>query len=373
MTATFALASCQYPPGLLDREVAEASYRRLLSWLDGTRGPKPSTLVLVGDQVYVDATAGLFDPTAQYDRYVRPYERLLRMEPLQQALGSVRVKMMLDDHEIVDNWEPVAGDRSTMEEMRAGRSSYLAYQRIAGPPPKAPCRDSKMPLWHDFDVGGYPFFMADTRTERTQRKAETIESARIMSECQFEALLTWLSEKQKSRGDLPKFVACPSTVLPRRLRATQDNHPANALRSDAWDGYPYSLHRLLSHIAEHPIRNVVFLSGDEHLSFVARARITGAKNTAIVHQVHSSPLYGPFPFANSIEADLAGREAFCFTGPARRHMCTVATKFPEAGDGFAVLSLTEETRGWRLSCTFDRHREPGSKIPLQSIGVLLRR
>ncbi|RYY53330.1 MAG: hypothetical protein EOO24_64410, partial [Comamonadaceae bacterium] len=59
----FALGSCQYPAGLLDADVAEASYRQLLAVLDqGTEATCPQFLVLAGDQVYVDATAGLFDP-----------------------------------------------------------------------------------------------------------------------------------------------------------------------------------------------------------------------------------------------------------------------------------------------------------------------
>jgi len=35
-------------------------------------GIKPRFALFVGDQVYVDATAGLYDPTAKDDRYRLP-------------------------------------------------------------------------------------------------------------------------------------------------------------------------------------------------------------------------------------------------------------------------------------------------------------
>ena len=69
------------------------------------------------------------------------------------------------------------------------------------------------------------------------------------------------------------------------------------------------MHALLAHIAENEIENVVFLSGDEHLSCVACASVYSESGKgALIHSVHSSALYAPFPFANSVEADLAAAE-----------------------------------------------------------------
>ncbi len=354
MSVCFAFSSCQYPAGFLDRTVAEASYRRLGALLDRGGPDLPQCLLLLGDQVYVDATAGLFDPTTRHDRFVRPYQRLFQMKPMQDVLRRLPAMMMLDDHEIEDNWEPVEGDQALSAVLEQGRQSYLDFGRLAGQAPADPQGDSRQPLWYDFEIDGTPFFMADTRTERTARTAATIGNARIMSEAQFERLLGWLDAHKAA--DVPKFIASPAILLPRRLRATYRNHPASALRSDAWDGYPYSLHRLLAHIAEQEIRNVVFLSGDEHLSCLARARVTAPSGrSALVHSIHSSPLYGPFPFADSRPADLAGDETFRFGVAAARYTCAVDTEFAAPGDGFAVLqALKAENGAWRLRCTFDR-------------------
>ena len=256
---TFALASCQFPWGMLDRTVGEASYRRLGSRLDAA-GPKPECLLLVGDQVYVDATAGLFDPSTRFDRFVAPHEKLFRSHALQDVLRRLPAYMLPDDHEIDDNWEPTASGAGSDFYLDEGRSAYLAFQRRAGPPQLAPEGDSGRPLYFEFARRGFAFFMADTRTEREARSAATLGRARIMSRTQFDRLLGWLD---KQDPDLPKFIATPSLLLPRHRRAVQNGHPSSALRSDSWDGYPHSLHRLLAHIADQRIKNVIFLSGDE--------------------------------------------------------------------------------------------------------------
>lgn len=360
---TFAIASCQYPAGMLDRQVAEASYRRLAARLDAA-GPKPECLLLLGDQVYVDATAGLFDPGTRFDRFVLPYQSLYRSRAVQDVLRRLPAYMLLDDHEIDDNWEPAAGaDPRNDPYLQEGRRAYRDFQRRATPPRAAAGDNSgdDDALWFSFARGGFHFFMADTRTEREARGAATIERARIMSEAQFEKLLGWLDEQDRRT---PKFIATPSILLPRHLRAIQNGHPASALRSDGWDGYPRSLHRLLAHIADRQIRNVIFLSGDEHLSCVARATVSSLQTgrSVAVHSIHSSALHAPFPFANSIPEDLVAEETFPFApaGTGDGYRCAVSVERFIPGDGFAVLRVYREHGEWRLACEFDRAQAAGA-------------
>jgi len=177
-----------------------------------------------------------------------------------------------------------------------------------------------------------------------------------MSEVQLGALLAWLSARRTS--PVPKFIACPALPLPRHRRAADPRQPAAALRSDSWDGYPQSLSRVLGHIARERVPNVVFLSGDEHLSLVARVTLrAGNGEPVLVHSVHSSALYAPFPFANSIDDDLAADETF------RLGDCSVEvrTRFAAPGDGFAVVRVFEEQGRWRARLRFLRGpRAPGS-------------
>jgi hypothetical protein len=351
----FAVASCQYPAGFLDGGPAERSYRKMARCLDRRRSAlRPQLVLLLGDQIYADATAGLFDPSAEHDRFELPHQRLLAMPSFRSIARRVPVHAMLDDHEIEDNWEPVPGDAENAGKLDKGRAAYVQYQRLADPRMALP----GAPLWHEFELKGVRFFIADTRTERTPRDAASIGQAHIMDEkTQLAALLEWLEASAESPA--PKFIACPALPLPRHRRAAQHGLVASALRSDAWDGYPASLERVLTKIVEVQARNVVFLSGDEHLSLVAKAtlRLDGLA-PVVVHSVHSSALYAPYPFANSIDEELDDVEPF------RIGACSVealTTRFAAPGDGFAVLQVTEEGGRWRTRCRFLRGpRDPGS-------------
>ena len=85
----FAVASCQYPPGMTDGAPndhqgdapASTSLQRLSKALLSPELECPpgalSLLLLVGDQAYLDATAGLFDARSADDRVRVPYQNLM--------------------------------------------------------------------------------------------------------------------------------------------------------------------------------------------------------------------------------------------------------------------------------------------------------
>lgn len=354
----FAIASCQYPSVMLEGAVAGGSYARLAARLDDGKRVRPQCLLLVGDQIYVDGTAGLFDPSSLFDRFVRPYEILYRLDAVRDVLRRLPVFMMLDDHEILDNFERRKDDARPDPAMIEGRRSYLKFQRRHGPPVSPPQGDSRHPLWYPFRVNGFPLFMADTRTERDARTARNLDAARIMSDGQLGALMTWLETLPL---DVPKIVASPAMLLPRHARALQRGAVASALRSDGWDGYPESLRGLLAFIARERIPNVVFVSGDEHLACVARVELeTRGHAPVVVHSVHSSPLFAPFPFANSEHADLAVADDFLLdsgTPGNGRVCCHVHTEFGPSGDGFGVLRFYRDDGGWTMQCEFDRAKD----------------
>ncbi len=351
----FALGSCQYPPGPLDEELAAGSYARLVALLETTTAhARPRFLVLAGDQVYADATAGLMDPVAQDDRYELPYEKWLSTPAVREVLKRIPAYMMLDDHEIADNW---AEGHDT--DPSPGKAAYLKFQRTLNPPTPT---NGGVSLWFASSLHGFEFFFADTRTERQARSVDGIDTARIMGDKQFAALLAWLDTHKNSSK--PIFIVSPSILLPRRVSSLASK--AGALRSDAWDGYPHSLHQLLAYIAHQQIRNVVFLSGDEHHSCVATVGVTpldGAHRPAgaevTTHSIHGSALYAPFVFANGDPMDLAGADSFTFevaeTTRTYACRCRVETRFLGTSlGGFATINcIPESNNAWRIDCSFD--------------------
>jgi phosphodiesterase/alkaline phosphatase D-like protein len=355
----FIVASCQYAPGLLDKEPAFESYGRIAEALRGS--DPPQLALLVGDQVYVDATAGLYDPVVLADRFHRPY-KLLYQDPRVSEVGRrLRgIYCMMDDHELEDNWEPIAtAGGIDYGDLAVAVEGYATWERAQGPkPPRGPNHEV-LRIHFAFDRGPVKFFMADTRTERCPRNVRLLDAARIMKNDQRDALYAWLQEHSAR----PKVVASPSILLPRRRWAR--GHKASALRSDAWDAYPSSLYGLLAHVAKNNIGNTYFVSGDEHIPCVARVVLRAAKDgpiAAVMYSIHSSPFYAPYPFANSVPEDLVGREEFDFEDPASpgtKYWCEVDTKFPGSGNGFASIVLSQVGGQWGFKCDFDF--EPGGR------------
>src|SRR5262249_572269 len=152
-------------------------------------------------------------------------------------------------------------------------------------------------------------------------------------------LCKWLGAARFTKS--PKFVMTASALLPRRLTVTQQ--PASALASDAWEGYTCSLYSLLQFVCDNQIKGIVFLSGDEHVSSVTKARTRCARTgiECILHSVHSSGLFSPYPFANGSPDDFIANDVFEFTRPSKtgasRYRCEVETRF-YPGDGFAIAT-----------------------------------
>lgn len=328
----FAFGSCQYPPGVLDAHPAYRSYRRLGGLLDrNSPDSGPSFALLLGDQIYADATAGVFDPKDKDDRYHQPYRRLYAQAEVQAVTRRLPIYSMLDDHELHDNFEPQVLPRDNKDGER-GFEAFKLYQPRPNPD------DSK--LWYHFEQQGIHCFVADTRTERGLRSAKKIGKSCILGEdlnnAQMGALEGWLEERQSQRPGGLKFIASPSMFLPRH-RYSNDS-PENSLRSDGWDGYPASLYRLLAFIHESKIDNVVFLSGDEHIANITHIHwgAEGDSHKSSAHSLHSSGLYCPAPFANAVEEDFLLEDSFDFSHQGKPYHCSVSVEILE-GHGFSLL------------------------------------
>lgn len=374
----FAVASCQYPSGLLDRKVAAKSFQKLLD-IHREEGVVDGVLLL-GDQIYADSTAGLFDAYALHDRYIRPTERFWQIQPLQELAKETYIHTMLDDHEIDDNYEPNSSENG--EQFRTnGIKAFLHYQRgdfTSG--------HSGKHLHEKINVGGIPVFMANTRTNRQARKASSVQNSEIMGGedsdqqlCDLREFLTKHKlksekEQEKEQGKdehqrMPCLIASPSAVLPRRLEAMSESEQyASAIRSDAWDGYPGSLSTLLAFIYDNNIQDLVFISGDHHISSATKAILTREDNPreVTIYSIHSSGLYSPLPFANDVAECFAAADDWSFSAQKKdecelgfnqtelsHYRCRAQSTF-YPGDGFAYITVSHSNKGWELSCRFEK-------------------
>jgi cholesterol oxidase len=322
----FTVGSCQYPYGLIDGDIAGASLRAMEQDL-----PDCGLALLVGDQIYADATAGLLDATRRDERYDQPYDRALRVDALRALMRRVPVQVLPDDHELIDNWEPFApaagaawpvadGERKRTREL--GLDAFFRYQRLT--------RRVGDPLVDiDFRYAGYPFFLLDTRTRRSGRGSSLADDEiDIISPPQWQRFKAWL----RAHAHELKFVASGSLLLPRRREVAAQ--AAAAGRSDTWDGHPHSLHRLLAFLALNDIRRTVFVSGDEHHSLFAEATLEPGGVQLV--SVHASALYAPYPFANGRPQDFKEVDHFSVGSGVTAH---VRTTYAQPGDGYARIDV----------------------------------
>lgn len=348
---TLAFGSCQYPAGMLDRLVAQSSYRALALHLKQPGAREPERLLLLGDQVYTDATYGLLDPVRLDDRYRMPYEDLRDRDngpfsALPQAFLS-RVRMTLDDHEFVDNWEPWSpGARG--ERFRMGLAAFWEHQR------RSPGSSGK-PVWLQEQHDGWRLFMTDTRTERCYRGTDTIRHAEIMSWEQQSRLEEFLT--RESRDEL-KVVTSAPMLLPRSRE-----HMDDRLYLDNWQGYPASFHHLLGFLCERQVENVVFLSGDAHLACTADVTVRDLDSgKAVNFKSHHAPaMYAPYPFANETRWNLLLEDHFQFTADidneVRAYDCTVLTTvIDEVHDGCGLMTASRNGSRWSTKVDVLRER-----------------
>ena len=347
----FLLGSCRYPGLLWKAKRADRIFGPMRRHLVGDRHlPAARFTLMMGDQIYADKfyrklpmwradTYGEFQ-----DRYVQAFgspnmRRLLRTAP---------TYMILDDHEIEDNWTQDRIDKSYQRQLYdLAIGAYMSYQWSHGP------RSYGRLLYYRFECGGYPFFVLDTRTQR-YRDRDGLEDNHLLGrptidpghKGQLRRLTDWLSAQQQDLGDAPKFIVSPSVFAPNPIaerlpwslgqggkgrKALFGKNARKRGRSDTWPAYPNTKRTILEHILAEKIQNVVFLTGDIHCSNVARMEfeMPDGDSGLIAYDVTSSAFYWPHPFADGNPNDYVHD-----------------SRDPDQLDGFPVRNGAMHYRAW---------------------------
>ncbi len=300
-TISFALASCRYAATVVDREAADCMFGRLRALVANGAPDRPALLLLVGDQIYADATAGTFDPKTRRERFYESYHEAWSAPNARAVMRELPTYMMMDDHEVDDDWTAAAG--GDPQTAIWGLKAFRGYQWLHSPRNAPQLADGRERHFYWFDAAGFPFFVCDTRVDR-------VPGARIMDEAQLGFLTAWLRDPERPQHR-HRFIVSPSLVVPFRGEAQRRGRPhpdAYLRRSDGWEAFPDSLRALMLCIATEEIRNVVFLCGDAHVSMASRIWFEhddGRRRDLGTGCVVSSPLYAPFPFANSRAEEFA--------------------------------------------------------------------
>jgi len=321
----FILGSCRYPGFLWKVKQADRSFapiRRQLGPHDGS--PEARLVLMVGDQIYADVLNKAL-PIARADTFAEFQERYLTAFGsfnMRQLLRSAPHYMILDDHEIEDNWIQDRLQKEAKHQLfNVAISAYRSYQWIHAPHPfgSRPDAPTGNRLYYTVDCAGYPFFVLDTRTQRTRGpQPDDLSDNHLLGRPAFEGdepdqltrLVTWLQRMQDERKNVPKFVVAPSVFVPNDVnerwgtgRTPEDVKRLDA--SDSWPAYPETRRAILDAIVAGTVQNVVFLSGDIHCSNIAvmSFRQRGRDLPIRAFSITSSAFYWPFPFADGDPAN----------------------------------------------------------------------
>ena len=319
---SFLLGSCRYP-GLLWKVRHSDRIFGPMADLAQAAEDRPRFVLMVGDQIYADRFNRLvpFGRADSYQEFRDRYLAAFGSPNIRRLMRTLPTYMILDDHEIEDNWSQDRLRRSARYPLfTIAIDAYLSYQWSHGP------RTWGRRLYYRFDCGGFPFFVLDTRTQRfLEGKPGDLAANHMLGRPshptappgQLARLLSWLRDQQRTRGATPKFVVSSGVFVPSPMSARTalaEDDPEALEKSDGWPGFPGTRSAILRTIVEHEIQNVVFLSGDIHCANLAEISFAGvAEDDAAAgvpearrikaFSVTSSAFYWPFPFADGEPSD----------------------------------------------------------------------
>jgi len=328
-TLSFLVGSCRYPGLLWKIKDADRVFGPMEAHFapDGRFGAPAKFTIMCGDQIYADMLNRNV-PLMRADTYAefqQRYSKAFGAPNLRRLLRTSSTYMILDDHEIEDNWtQDRIRDPGKHQVFNFAIGAYMSYQWSHGP------RTWGRLLYYTFDCAGYPFFVLDTRTQRFKNNANDETDKRLRDNHllglpnidpahpgQLKCLLDWLSRLQKTQGDRPKFIVSSNVFVPngmdKRICETKGKkldeqwfsvNERGRDASDSWPAFPLTRRAVLERIVAEKIQNVVFLSGDIHCSNAAEMVFEqdgngGPNNLPLkAFSVTSSAFYWPFPFAD---------------------------------------------------------------------------
>jgi alkaline phosphatase D len=277
---SFVFGSCRYLSRLqLADKRGDKTFRSILE--DMPSAPL-DLFLMVGDQIYADDFSVL-DPDSRLEEFWGKYRDAYKQPYFRELMSRVPTYMVLDDHEILNNWHKDMLDKCENDEEHklcrlfvSAMQAYHSYQLVHGPgfDPSPGPREVNTPrkLWYHFDCGRAKFFVLDTRTERSPRARE------MVSKAQLKALRDWMLANKSA----VKFVVSAVPFFP---------DPKHGI-DDKWGGFVGQRDSIISDIVDNNVTRVTFISGDIHASGYA-TMVDESKPDNPIHQIISSPFWWP--------------------------------------------------------------------------------
>lgn len=382
-STSFLASSCRWPGMAFERRAIDALAGDMEQHVTHATAPVQA-LLLLGDQIYADATANIAETTERDERGAQRYRESWGSTATRQLFSRLPVWLVVDDHEFDDNLD--GADHAAADSLRGQRFFHgflaaTAYQsRFHRPERPRLSRPSMGPqgwkvehgLWHAFEVGGIPAFAADTRTERTSRTLRNWRDVTIMGEEQMCAIEGWLQAHPKG----PKLLCSGSVfALPENRFVAE---PTTCVAADNWLGYPASWRRLVRFIVRNEIEGLIFVAGDYHLSALVEIELSSQGKSVTALNLVCSAWNASLPFANAqpsdftfdqpvrapgSDADVAMVSTARFASDALRQFSKITVSQDPADGGKAMVAMDVYEPGNTLAKELRAPLAVGSRTP----------
>lgn len=260
-------------------------------------------VLMIGDQIYADAIHynGLGKVACNLEEYRSVYAYTWSRPAFRRLIPNLPAYMILDDHEVDDDWHWVDNERQSAhlppwdrfmrwlqkrpyQERTISRQrtqdalqAYWEHQAMHAPPFILPptlnsagqyllSADDRGSLAYSFNYGAAAFFVLDTRTQRMRNWREYA----MLGPVQWEALEKWLLKVKDTHP--VKFIVTSSALLFFMF---------TDFAADRWPGFPKERARLLNFLADHSIRGVHLITGDLHACHAVYAELSDPAGNAI--------------------------------------------------------------------------------------------
>lgn len=348
-TVRVAIGCCRYGGFAFERQRADRAFQRLLALMQHRAAVPPAMLFMLGDQIYADRTAGLFDELSPTERFFVRHHEAFTTQRARELLSRLPVACLPDDHEFIDSYplgrpllrrppgKTAAAHKAADDREKAARAvamrAIAAYQLAQLPAEMA--RHG----WCTLQRGRVRFFLLDTRSWRRRNANGEVQT---FGHAAGQAFARWV---QACAAD-PDALAClvTSSVILPGLHPGSD--PANTGPADTMQACQRQRAWLLEQLGTQVPGRFVLLSGDYHVSFCGEVRMDGERVGAAVI---APPFYAPLVYANAQPEDLWLGENVPTPAGHAVSVHAIDGAGPRRGSGFGLLDFVPLAQGWDVT------------------------
>jgi hypothetical protein len=353
--------------------IAAGSCHRVSKDPDGARWRDLATnlaatdlLLLTGDQVYESDAVVLegFGDTWR-ERYRAAYHRSFTPQAVRDVIGNVPTYMILDDHEIMDDWGTqhtlLLSPPDVLARARDALDAYDIFQHAHNPPTPSTGGggagiDDK-PRWYAFHTGPAVGFVMDLRTCRKLDVEHPVLGIK-----QWEAFSAWAASEEVRNADVVVVVSSiPLAVAERRVLGAADFFDGTGADTEeqwALGRNQEELRRVLDILislaseAGHP-RIVITVGGDIHVGQLHEITGFGVATSLnpYIYQLTSSPLTNSPP-GWAIAWVEGWEQSFDLVGPYTAHRLGDIVRARNTGR-IEIEGVRRSPRKYRLRLTLD--------------------